>query len=182
MNTADVSALKQNWGWFLVLGLATIVLGIIAMGIAPYVSVTAVAILGGVLVVGGILQGLNSIWTRLWSTFLLDLLVGLLYVVVGLMVLTRPVQATLILTLVLGAFYVVGGVFRIIAALSMRFYHWGWLALSGVVSLILGLAILNGWPEDIWVIGLFIGIDLVFNGWFWVMLALAARNAPTISA
>lgn len=178
----NVSTLKQNWGWFLVLGLAMIVVGVAAMSIAPYVSVAAVAIFGALLVAGGLLQCLNSFWTRRWSSFLLDLLVGLLYVVVGVLVLAQPVDATLILTLVLGTFYVVGGLFRIIGAVSLRFHHWGWLALSGVVALILGLVILIGWPANLWIIGLFIGIDLIFNGWFWVMLALAARNAPTISA
>jgi uncharacterized membrane protein HdeD (DUF308 family) len=47
-----------------------------------------------------------------------------------------------------------------------------------VVDLVLGFLILNGWPDSsLWVIGLFVGIDLFFHGWSWVILALTVRTA-----
>ena len=59
----------------------------------------------------------------------------------------------------------------------MRFEQWGWALFSGLIKFTLGLLIWLGWPETgLWVFGLFIGIDLLMYGWFWVLLSLTARN------
>ena len=61
-----------------------------------------------------------------------------------------------------------------------RIHGWGWQVLSGLVALLLGLFITAGWPaSSIWVIGTFIGIDLIFGGWSFIMIALAARRLAT---
>jgi uncharacterized membrane protein HdeD (DUF308 family) len=70
------------------------------------------------------------------------------------------------------------GVFRIVFALSERFAGWPWVLLNGAVTLMLGFLIYKQWPASgLWVIGLFVGIELIFNGWAWVMLALGLRRA-----
>jgi uncharacterized membrane protein HdeD (DUF308 family) len=77
----------------------------------------------------------------------------------------------------------VAGCFRIIVALSMRFPQWGWMLCNGVVTLILGLLIWRQWPGSaLWIIGLFIGLDLIFTGWARVMLALAAGRRVSAAA
>src|SRR2546425_132118 len=49
--------------------------------------------------------------------------------------------------------------------------------LTTVVMFGLGVAIWRQWPESsLWVIGLFVGIDLIFNGWSWVMLAMIVKS------
>jgi uncharacterized membrane protein HdeD (DUF308 family) len=54
-----------------------------------------------------------------------------------------------------------------------------WLLLHGLINLLLGFVIWQGWPlSGLWVIGLFIGIDMMFNGWSLVMLAVAAKTLP----
>jgi uncharacterized membrane protein HdeD (DUF308 family) len=85
--------------------------------------------------------------------------------------------------LVAAIFLMVGGVFRIISALADRFSGWGWVLLNGVVTLMLGILIYKGWPETgLWAIGLFIGIEMIFNGWAWIMLAAVLRSAPKTPA
>jgi uncharacterized membrane protein HdeD (DUF308 family) len=65
----------------------------------------------------------------------------------------------------------------------MRYQNWGWLLLHGVINLLLGVLIWRQWPlSGLWVIGLFVGIDMIFNGWSLVMLSLAAKNLPAASA
>lgn len=82
------------------------------------------------------------------------------------------------LTLMIALFLMVGGIFRMIFAISERFSGWGWVLLNGAVSLMLGLLIYKQWPASgFWVIGTFLGIDLILNGWGWIMLALDARKA-----
>jgi uncharacterized membrane protein HdeD (DUF308 family) len=72
-----------------------------------------------------------------------------------------------------------GGLFRILTAVAARFHHWVWVLLNGVISLVLGLMIWRQWPvSGLWVIGLFIGIDMIFYGWSLIMLALAVRGLP----
>ena len=87
-------------------------------------------------------------------------LVPILYVVVGFMIVANPGAAAVTLTLLIALFLMFGGIFRIVVALILRFPHWGWLFLHGIVNLLLGIAIWRRWPWDgLWVIGLFIGIE-----------------------
>lgn len=176
----DLHHLKSNWGWFLFLGIALIALGVIAIGASTLVTVASMIFLGALLLAGGILQIIYAFWAQKWSGFFLALLAGILYTVTGFLLFMHPAAGALSLTLLLAAFYMVGGIFRIIGALTTRFDQWGWALFSGIVMLILGLLIWQGWPATgLWIFGLFIGIDLIFYGWFWVALALGARNAPT---
>src|SRR5438552_76718 len=89
----------------------------------------------------------------------------------------RPVAGALSLTLLLAAFFVVGGVSRIMTALAIRFPGRGWTLLSGMVTLLLGIVIWRQWPiSGLWVIGTFVGLDLIFDGWSLVMLGMRARQ------
>jgi len=111
------------------------------------------------------------------------LLSGLLAIVVGLLFLRAPVDALLALTLLLACLLMVGGTFRIIAALTYRFGAWGWPLVSGVIDLILGILIWQEWPASaFWVIGLFVGISLVFRGVNWIGVGLAFRALPPSGA
>ena len=88
----------------------------------------------------------------------------------------HPVQAAEGLTLMLAAAFLLGGVMRVIFALIHSFAGRGWVLLNGFISVLLGISIWRQWPESsLWIIGLFIGIDLVFNGWLWVMLGLMVK-------
>ena len=93
------------------------------------------------------------------------------------MVLGNPAAGATVLTLLIALFFLIAGAFRIIVALTMRFPEWHWLLLNGAITLLLGLLIWKQWPSSaLWVIGLFIGIELIFTGSAWVMLSLAARR------
>jgi len=176
----DLQELRRNWGWFLVLGIALIVLGVGAIGSAFVATLATVMTFGILVLAGGCVEIISSIWARRWGGFFLHLLAGILYVVIGFLMVTRPLAAAAGLTLMLAALFFVGGMFRIIAALSHRFHGWGWVLVNGIITLVLGVMIWQDWPEAaFWVIGMFLGIDLVFAGMSWVMLGMAVRNIPT---
>jgi len=87
------------------------------------------------------------------------------------------------LTLLIAMFLIFGGVSRIVVAISFRFPNWIWLLVHGLINLWLGVAIWQEWPfSGLWVIGLFVGIDMIFNGLSLVMLALAAKKIPATEA
>ena len=170
--THELGALRNDWWCILALGISLVVLGVLAMGMSFFVSVVTVAIFGVLLLAGGIAQILSAFWAGRWSGTLLHLLVGILYAVTGYMLVDAPLQSALALTLVIACFLLVGGAFRIVAAMLLRFPGWAWVVLNGFVSLMLGLLIYKQWPASgLWVIGLFVGIEMLFNGWVWIMLA-----------
>ena len=135
---------------------------------------------GWLLIIGGVLEGVHAFWREKgWGGFFIDLLTGILYVVVGFMLVANPAASAVALTLLISLFLMFGGIFRIVVALFVRFHNWGWLLLHGIIILLLGVAIWRQWPlSGLWVIGLFIGIDMIFNGWSLMMLGLAAKRIP----
>jgi len=180
----ELEAIRGNWGWLLALGIVLVVVGTSAVA-APWVASLASAVAFGVLLLmGGIAQLVGAFWTRDWSGFFLSLLMGVLYVVLGLLFLRDPGDALLAMTLLLACVLMVGGLFRIIGSLMYQFPHWGWVLIGGIINLVLGILIWQQWPvSGLWVIGLFVGIDLIFTGWTWVMLAFAIKNLrPPTSA
>jgi len=182
LHLAGVEHLQKKWGWFLAIGILLIVLGMIAIGSAftmTLASVAAMVMFGWLMILGGALQTLHAFACRSWSGFFLDLLAGILYMVMGFMIVANPLMAATALTLLIAMFLIIGGIFRIVAAIAVRYQNWIWVLLHGVINVALGAMIWKEWPASgLWVIGLFIGIDMIFNGWALVMLGIAAKNLP----
>jgi uncharacterized membrane protein HdeD (DUF308 family) len=175
---APLEALRKNWGWLVAFGLALILVGMCAISYSFIATITAMYVFGIFLLVGGAVQVVSAVWAHNWRGFFLHLLVGVLYLVGGLFLIEHPGVAAAGLTLMLAACFVVEGILRIVLPLTERFEGWGWVLLNGVITLVLGIMIWRRWPYDTeWVIGLFVGIDLIFNGWAWVMLGLGLKAA-----
>jgi uncharacterized membrane protein HdeD (DUF308 family) len=161
------------------LGVALIVLGSVAIGSVVIASLASAMAIGVLILLGGIAETIGAFWCRAWSGFFLHLLAGVLSIVVGCLFLRAPVNALLALTLLVACFLMVGGIFKIAAALSYRLGAWGWVLASGIIDLILGIMIWHDWPASgLWVIGLFLGINLVFRGINWIALGLGLRALP----
>jgi len=176
-----IEEVRRNWGWFLALGIALIVLGVVALAAVGLTTIATVMFLGWLVLIGGVFEAVAAFWARQWSGFFLHLLVGVLYVVVGALMIGHPAAVAAGLTMLLAALFLTGGVFRIVAAVTLRYPNWGWAVLDGAVSLILGGMIWAELPSSaIWVIGTFVGIILLFRGWAWVMFALAVRRLPGV--
>ncbi len=172
-----VDKLRRNWAWFLVLGILLVILGTTAVALSYTTTLVSIFFIGALLLISGIATIIYSLWAKDWSGFFISLLLGLLYAVTGYIFLHKPIQAASALTLIIGSLFLVGGIFKIITSLFVRFEQWGWIFFSGIISTLLGFLILQDWPEaSLWVIGLFVGIDLIVYGWTWIILALAARN------
>jgi uncharacterized membrane protein HdeD (DUF308 family) len=179
-------SLQKNWGWFLVLGIALIVVGAIAMS-TPFVGLTAeitVIMFGVLFLIGSGAQLANAVWAWGWRGFFVHLLAGIMYLIVGIFLLEDVGRGIVVLTLMLAVFLIVEGVLLIAGSLTEHYDNWGWDLLGGCITLLLGIFLWRHWPGDAyWVIGLFVGIDLIFRGWAWVMLALVVKQAgPTQSS
>ena len=175
----ELNALRGNWSWFVLLGVALVVLGTIALSSVMIASLAAAMAIGVLLLLGGAAEVVGAFWCRCWSGFFLELLSGVLSIVVGLLFLRAPVGALAALTLLVACFLMVGGIFKVVSAVAYRFAAWGWPLAGGIIDVILGVMIWQGWPTSaLWVIGLFVGIDLIFRGFNWIALGLALHPLP----
>ena len=171
--------LRRNWGCFVAIGLSLMVLGIAAIAWPAAATLATVTVFGVLLLVGAAVELVSMFWARQWGGVFHHLLSGLLYLFVGLVLLDRPALGAAGYTLVLAVFFVASGVARTVFAIANRFPGHGWTIFSGVVSVILGVMIWRDMPEAaLWVIGTFVGIELLFNGMTWMMFGFAVRKLP----
>ncbi len=176
--TSIAEGIRQNWGWLLALGIAYIIMGLVITG-SPMAATIAVEILiGFVLIIGGVISIIGAFFTGDWKKLLLILLSGILYVIVGVLLLKNPMQGVLTLTILLAAFLLVEGFFKIIHAIQMKpAPNWIWLLVSGVASVILGIMIWGEFPESsAFIIGLLVGIYFLINGITMVMFSFALKG------
>jgi uncharacterized membrane protein HdeD (DUF308 family) len=169
--------MRPLWWLFLVLGLVSVIVGFLAISSAFVATMASVVVFGVLLLIAGFTEVIHAVMVRNGKSFALHLLAAALYLLVGLFILEHPVRAATVLTLVLAASLLVGGLLRIIVSLVVRAPAWPWVLFNGAVDLLLGALIWSEWPESgLWVLGLFVGIDLVLHGWSWVILALSVRT------
>jgi uncharacterized membrane protein HdeD (DUF308 family) len=172
----EIRQIGNRWGLFLVLGIILILVGTLAIMYSLFFTLALTFTLGILLAVGGLVQIVTSCWAGQWRGFFVQLILGILYLVAGALMIRHPVAAAAGITLVLAMSYMAGGIMRIAFAISHRTVGTGWVLINGIITVILGSMIWWQWPWDsLLVVGLFVGIDMIFLGWSWVMLALAVK-------
>lgn len=178
MNEFD--AIKRHGGWFTILGVALMVLGAIAIVAAVATTLISIMIFGWLLILGGIFQSIHAFRRKSGGGSMLQRFMGVLNLIVGLLIIANPGASALALTLLMAAFFIVGGLFRIVSAAEHHFPGRNWALFSGAINIVLGVLIWLQWPASaFWVLGMFIGIDLILTGWWFVMLTSTARRNDT---
>ncbi|WP_262265773.1 HdeD family acid-resistance protein [Microvirga yunnanensis] len=170
--------LRVKWGWIVALGAVFLIAGLIALGSVVMATVASVAVVGAMMLVSGIAEIVNAFGVKTWGKFFLWALLGALYVVAGLVTFQNPLLAASVLTLMLGVALIVSGGLRIVLAMQMtQGTPWIWVALSGVITVLVGGMILAHWPvSSLFVLGIFLGIDLIFAGIGWIGMGLALKH------
>lgn len=173
-----VSELRHRWGWFVALGIALILLGTMAFLNTLVATVASVYTVGLLMLIAAAIQIAQAFSVKSWSSFFWWVLGGVIYALAGLAALINPLLASAFLTLFLAAALVASGVARIGVGFQSRPAHnWGWMVLSGLLTLLAGVIIAIGWPfNSLWVLGMFLAIDLVFQGWATIALGLALKR------
>ena len=175
---SDITPLKAKWGWIVALGVIYVIAGFIALGSVMMATVASVFLVGIMMIVAGIAEIINAFQLKGWGKFLIWALLGVFYIIAGFVTFENPLLAAAVLTLILGAALVASGLVRIFLAFSVkRERPWIWLLLSSLVTLLLGLLILAHWPvSSVYVLGIFLGVDLVMAGAAWIGLGIALRR------
>jgi uncharacterized membrane protein HdeD (DUF308 family) len=176
---SDTVPLRAKWGWIVALGVVYLLAGLVALGSVVMATVASVLLVGVMMIIAGVAEVFSAFQIKSWGKFLLWALLGVLYIVAGFVTFQNPLLAAVLLTLILGASLVASGIMRIFLAFSMkRETPWIWVALSGVITLLLGVLILVRWPvSSLYILGLFLGIDLIMAGAGWVGIGFGLRRA-----
>jgi len=170
---------RKATGWVIALSIGLIVLGLLAILMPGIASAFFTSVIGWITLISGIVMIVESFQSRPVRGFWLNLIVGILYVIAGFYILLNLGAAVVALTFAFGILFIVEGIFTIIMAFTNRAGHrMSWLvAFNGIVTLILGIMVLNRWPfSAIWLIGLYVGISLLMSGISLLMAALAVRR------
>ncbi|MHC0066654.1 HdeD family acid-resistance protein [Nostoc sp. UIC 10890] len=176
------ATIRKSTGWIIVLSIILIILGIIAMLMPVVATIVSVSVFGWFFVIAGIVRIIKSFQSKPIRGFWLSLLVGILYIIAGVILLGNLLAGALTLTLVLATIFIVEGIFEIIACFKARTGgNLSWLVLmDGMITLILGIFIWSSWPNNsFWLIGLYVGISFIFSGISLLSIATATRKAVT---
>jgi len=175
-STQIPAEMTHNWGWFLLFGIGLLILGIVAIVRSVAATVVSMLFFGWLLLIGAGIEIVQTIMAGRETGMFQHLAAAVLFGVVGFLIVWRPVASAEILTLLMGAFFLVSGLFQIVAPVMSALPDWGWHTLNGIITVLLGFLVLAQWPvSGLWVIGMFVGIDLFFYGIAWIAVALHLR-------
>jgi len=163
----------------MVSGVFLIVFGILAI-LSPVTTGGAVVkIVALVLLVSGVVRLVQAIRSQRKVDIVMSSILGAVFVGLGVLVWLNPELGSGFLTILLTVFLVAHGLWKIFAAFNYRQYSaWGWMLLSGFVSLVLAWSMWRQWPlSGEWAIGILIGADLLLTGLATIRLALAIRRS-----
>ncbi|QOG20034.1 MULTISPECIES: HdeD family acid-resistance protein [Bradyrhizobium] len=175
---SGITALHAKWGWIVALGVVYLIAGFIALGSMVMATVASVIVVGAMMIVAGATEIIGAFQMKSWGKFLIWALLGVLYVIAGFLTFENPLFAAVLLTLFLGISLIASGAVRLFLAFSMkRESPWVWVALSAAITLLLGLLIVARWPvNSVYILGLFLGIDLIMAGAGWISLGFALKR------
>ena len=171
--------LKEHWRLFTIQGVLLVILGMIAVAVPRFAAVAATDFIGWLLFFTGLMQAVSLVSSTrapgYWSSLLLAVLTALL----GFVLAWYPLQGAITLTMLLTAYFLVHGVATFVLAFSVKGEtgRWVLLILSGLVDLLLAGLVIAEWPStDLWVLGLFVGVNMLLTGFAFIFAALGARS------
>ena len=175
--------LKKPSGWSTVWGILMIICGVLAIALPRISSVEIVIILAWLLLIVGVWHLIFAFHAHSAGGVLWQILLAVLYGIVGVYMWLHPLLSVVSLTLVIAIFFALEGVLEIVLYFTLRgVQHAGWVLVDGIVTLILGILIWKQWPSSsTWVIGTLVGISLIFSGISRFLLASAARSRKPIA-
>ncbi len=176
LTTAD--HIRKHWGWFLALGIVFLIGGVFAIAMPFIASLVVTTIVGIALAFVGIVEVIQAWQIRSWGGFIWQLIMGLVALVGGIVIWLFPVFGTFVLTIVLAAVFLAKGIIQLILGFQMRPHSgWGWMVVAGILAIVVGVIIWVYFPgSGLFTVGTLAGISLIFTGWSYIMISMAARQ------
>ena len=166
MREAMRETVKRHSFWYLVQGGLMVLAGILALVYPVVSSFAVVSLLGWLLIISGIVQGISLLDARNVPHFWLQLVSVALSVIVGVLLIRHRGEGLLVLTLLLLVYFMIEGFSKVIFSLTIRpFPNWGWVLASGLVGILVALYLWASLPVTaIWLLGVLLGIQLICEG------------------
>ena len=159
---ADVKELTWGWRLLLLVGVLSVVAGVVIL-FKPSDSLTTLAVIAGIfLLLDGILEMISSFMRSTRNRGLVALL-GVLTAVVGVLLIRHPIGGVAAIALLIGIWLIAVGVIRLATAFE-EYEHRGWHALAGLVELIVGIVIVSTPSIGFATLALLVGIGFILNG------------------
>jgi uncharacterized membrane protein HdeD (DUF308 family) len=173
--------LKKASGWSIALGVLMIIAGIIAMFSPWEAGLVITIVVGWSAIFNGVAQIIFGLRTHGGWHVLLEVLLGIIYIIAGVYLLMHPIGGLLALTLILASFLLIYGVFALVLAFQIKPRGgWGWVLFDGIITILLGILIWAHWPfNSDWVVGTLFGISIFMSGVTRLMMSLALRKIAT---
>jgi membrane protein HdeD len=172
----------KDWLKWTLLGVLSVVFGIYVLGNAFLASVVVTAVVGVLLLVSGGFQIVAGFMSEGAGAKIFGVLLGILVAYVGISFVSNPLEGVLSLTMVLLIMFAISGVIRLVFASRMRETPFFWpMLITGALSLFLAIYLFNQFdnPKIAELIGILMGIELLFNGFGLVILGLSQRSEET---
>ncbi len=170
--------LRTSWIWMAVLGVISLVGGVLALANPMAATLAATVLAGWVFSLLGALQIVQAFRVTGWPGFIWSLLFGILVLAVGLSLIFNPLAGMVSLTLLVAVLFLVTGVVKAMYSFALRpISGWGWVLASGLISIVLGVMILGNFPwAAVSVLGILLAIELISNGVLFLLLAMGLRR------
>lgn len=171
--------LRGYRGWFIALGVLLVLLGLIALANLLVATVATVYYVGILMLIGAVGQLVLAFRVKGWGRSILMVLGALLYGIAGIFTIMNPLLASTMLTLLLAAGLIAAGILRIVVAIRERPRQgWGWVLFMGILSIVVALVIISGWPvNSLWILGIFLAADLMGQGLGWLFFGIGLNRA-----
>lgn len=176
-----MDAIAKHWGLYLFEGILFVLLGILAIALPGFFTLGLELLIGWLFIISGIIEGYRYFKTHDIPGHTASILSAILYLIIGVLLLVYPLAGILSLTMLLTVFFILEGIAKVYLAFKLKpLRHWGVLLFNGIIALIMAAIIIGGWPlSAVWVIGLLVGINMLFFGFSLIWISLASRSAST---
>lgn len=173
-----IEHLRHRWAWIVGFGSLLTIMGLTALGLVVTATIVSVYSIAIFMVIAGGSEIAIGIGARTWSRFFLWIIAGAIYLVAAAFAFAQPLVAAAVFTLMLGAGMTATGAMRIYFATKIDPGARGVIFFAGVLTALVGILILAGWPANsFFVLGILLGLDLVFWGAGWIFFGLRLRQA-----
>ena len=172
-------AVTKNRKRLMGFGIVTLIFGIIGVYMSVAMTMASILVLGIFIFLVGLVFIVEAFSAPDWKGKLAYILLSLLYIIGGAVIVMNPAASAVWFTLFLAIFFIIIGIFRIIAGFQAKgeVSSWGWIVFVGILDIVLGIMIYSHWPvSGLWVIGLFISIELIVRGIDAIILSRQAKK------
>jgi len=172
---------KKAVNWSIGLSVLMIVAGVLAIASPLAAGVAVNVLVAWLLVFSGCAHLVFAWYTRSTGGFLWELLLGVVYIFIGVYLLIHPLAGLASLTIALAIYLLLEATLEFVLGFTLRpLPGSGWLLFDGIITLILAVMIWRTWPSNTaWVIGTLVGISMLFSGTSRLMISMAARNVTS---